>query len=883
MTYYLLKQSVKVDKTDNPDTLRLTDTNNNKTYSIGQREIQLFQLLAKMTPQQIKEKSQISEQTIDSFINFFKGHGLLEESAKPLEAAAKENAQHSQETNDRNSSAPAIQIREDIDFEQDGDSLLIEDPISNRFFRLEEEEASIFHELAQKPISIVSQEREYSERELLAFIRSLAAKKILSYPHFPDIEAAIAPRTKSILGMISNHVKLCDPDSFLGKLDRSFGWLWKGPMFFVHVGLMLWAIGLWIQYGSVFQSITKPQLTNSPLLDMLMFLGVVSSILALHEMAHGLTLKSFGGRVPEMGVFLMYGLPSAYTNVSSSYKLKSKSQKVWVILAGILFQAWVGCMAFVIWHYAYSDTFIAKLAHYFVIGAFFNLVINLNPLIKLDGYYLLTTILEKPNLRTRAWDFMKSGFRGASSFNEGILLLTYGVLSIAYTVFLIGLIAGIILHYSFENIPFTSIFIAALLFLAAKTPLPRTQNLEQAPSNTNNTTVSPKTKTSPHPPMQKQATATASKDNSSQAAPSRGGGGVLLRNLLVIALLIILLNIKIPYKIGGQVEVKTIPSQTSVIYSPIEGIIENAHAKTGDYVRAGQLLLEIKSWALLEQFANISGTSALGYSPRLNSVASQIRQAGIGTQKLRVQLQQSKIDLAEKIRKAKLYTKLSRMGAFQHSLAEEARAQALVSRQEINRLQQEINLNNEMRNQASSDYHALSGQINLYKEKAGLQKLTSPIDGYVLSQDIDLEQGLTTSPMQKLLTIADLKQIEIRIKVLQEDLASVHEGQKVNLMIRAFPDKIFEGEVSEISIASEDTTKLDPSTSSQSMVDIGRKRWNVKVIVDNDQSEQLLRPGMTGYAYIGSHQEMKISKFITRELYRIFPMDRFLAPKESLK
>ncbi|MDX1920281.1 MAG: efflux RND transporter periplasmic adaptor subunit, partial [Candidatus Caenarcaniphilales bacterium] len=130
-------------------------------------------------------------------------------------------------------------------------------------------------------------------------------------------------------------------------------------------------------------------------------------------------------------------------------------------------------------------------------------------------------------------------------------------------------------------------------------------------------------------------------------------------------------------------------------------------------------------------------------------------------------------------------------------------------------------------------------------------------------------------PDQVLFSVADLSEVQVKVKVSQDNLTFVKKEQPITLTIRAYPGQKFKGKVSAIAIASEDPKQADPSITK----DVSQKRWNVTMTVDNRENQ--LKPGMTGYAYIDSTQRLRIWQRIARELYRVFPLERFAVFKDS--
>lgn len=123
----------------------------------------------------------------------------------------------------------------------------------------------------------------------------------------------------------------------------------------------------------------------------------------LHELGHGLAMVRFGGSVKEAGIYFMVLMPLPYIDTSASY-LFSRSQRVLVGCAGMLVEFSVALLAFLIWTVqpvGWGKDFLFNLL---VTGTVSTLVFNLNPLMKFDGYYILSDMLGIHNLNTRARD-----------------------------------------------------------------------------------------------------------------------------------------------------------------------------------------------------------------------------------------------------------------------------------------------------------------------------------------------------------------------------------------------------------------------------------------------------------------------------------------------
>jgi putative peptide zinc metalloprotease protein len=98
-----------------------------------------------------------------------------------------------------------------------------------------------------------------------------------------------------------------------------------------------------------------------------------------------MTCKAFGGRATEVGALMIYYfLPALYCNVSGIHLIPKRSQRLWVIAAGVYWQLLVGTVTLLVWFVLAPHTPLADLAFMFFLGSVLDIVFNANPLIKLE-------------------------------------------------------------------------------------------------------------------------------------------------------------------------------------------------------------------------------------------------------------------------------------------------------------------------------------------------------------------------------------------------------------------------------------------------------------------------------------------------------------------
>ena len=256
---------------------------------------------------------------------------------------------------------------------------------------------------------------------------------------------------------------LMDPDRLYDRIIKHIWFIWtRGFLFFSFV-LFSFAAAILIANWETVQ-IGLSQLWNfsdKGLRDIVTFIVVLSLVIILHENGHGLTCKRYGGEVHELGFMLIYFMPAFYCNVSDAWTFDSKAAKLWVTFAGAYVELVICSIATFVWYLSAPGYFAHDLAFTFMLVAgLSSIAINMNPLIKLDGYFALVDYLEIPNLAEDSSRYVTS-LIGKHVFRLPIavpdykprlkrIFLIYGVLSFSYKVF----ITLIMLFFFFRIVSF---------------------------------------------------------------------------------------------------------------------------------------------------------------------------------------------------------------------------------------------------------------------------------------------------------------------------------------------------------------------------------------------------------------------------------------------
>jgi putative peptide zinc metalloprotease protein len=120
---------------------------------------------------------------------------------------------------------------------------------------------------------------------------------------------------------------------------------------------------------------------------------ILFGIVVVHELAHAYASKHFGGRVTAMGFALVYLTPAVYTDTTEAEVTATRYQRIIVTVAGVWSELIICSIATIIWWGTAPDTAVHNGAYFMMMmTGIMSVLLNWNPLMKLDGYYLLTDI-----------------------------------------------------------------------------------------------------------------------------------------------------------------------------------------------------------------------------------------------------------------------------------------------------------------------------------------------------------------------------------------------------------------------------------------------------------------------------------------------------------
>ena len=340
--------------------------------------------------------------------------------------------------------------------------IILENPFSNQFFRLRPAAYEFIARL--RPDRTVEEvwkecmdrfpDEAPGQEQVIQLLSQLYHANLLQYAEASDATQLFEryERTKQRemtsrwLNVMFMRFPLIDPDEFLnrtiGFVGRLIGWV-GGLLWLAVVGFALKiAFENWNGLMDESQGVLSPK--NLPLL----YFGLVC-VKTLHEFGHAYFCKKFGGEVHVMGVLLMIFTPTPYMDATSSWAFRSRAQRILVGAGGMIVEVFVGAIALMIWANT-SPGLLHNLSYNMIFVATVSTVLfNLIPLLRFDGYYILSDLLDIPNLAPRSMKQLRHlaerylfGVRKSESpaftGREEFWLTSFGISSSIYRVFVFG-------------------------------------------------------------------------------------------------------------------------------------------------------------------------------------------------------------------------------------------------------------------------------------------------------------------------------------------------------------------------------------------------------------------------------------------------------------
>jgi len=315
-----------------------------------------------------------------------------------------------------------LRTRADLEFTrqsyQGRDYWVAKDPVSLKYFRFEEEEYALL-QMLDGSTSADEIKRQFDMRfapqklafsELFQFVGMLYRQSLLISGAAGQgrelqrrhVENRRRKRRASLTNILAVKIRGLDPGRLLAVLDRWIGWFFSRPMLLVNLVLMLAAAALIFSQFELFLA-KLPAMQQFFAARNWLLLGLVLAVTKVcHEFGHGLTCRRLGGQCHEMGVMFLVLMPCLYCNVSDAWMLNNKWKRIAIAAAGMYVELVLASIGTFVWWFSHPGLINHLALNVMFVCSVSTILFNGNPLLRYDGYYILSDLLEVPNLRQKA-------------------------------------------------------------------------------------------------------------------------------------------------------------------------------------------------------------------------------------------------------------------------------------------------------------------------------------------------------------------------------------------------------------------------------------------------------------------------------------------------
>ena len=312
-------------------------------------------------------------------------------------------------------------LRADLEMQQQqfrgSEYYVIKDPLSLTYFRLKLEEGflimlldgkrnfreihRLFHErFPQKDLSI---------GEIGVFIQQMNAAGLLNLSAERFVTMARADESvptswlmvwgKVLSGFLFMRFPLLDPSPWLGKLTHALRFIWTRWFIGLCATFIVWSV-FWLVVNR--DAFTQNTINFFSPDNLILVWATLIFVKTLHEFGHATTCRFFGGEVHEMGVCLMCFTPCGYVDASDAWMMRKKAHKLYTTGAGVFTEFVIAGITAHLWLYLPPGLGKSLAFNAMIIASVNTVFFNANPLMKFDGYYIVSDFFEIPNLRTKA-------------------------------------------------------------------------------------------------------------------------------------------------------------------------------------------------------------------------------------------------------------------------------------------------------------------------------------------------------------------------------------------------------------------------------------------------------------------------------------------------
>jgi putative peptide zinc metalloprotease protein len=258
-----------------------------------------------------------------------------------------------------------------------------------------------------------------------------------------------------LMNVLFPRIPLWDPDAFLVR------WMPVVRPMLSMIGSFIWIAVIITGIATISPHWTDLKAAANNAIDpknWLWLWAVFVLIKLIHELGHAFSCRRFGGECHELGIMFLVFIPTPYVDASSTWAFPSRWHRMFVGAAGMIVELFVAAILAIVWANLGDKTGLPAVLCYnaMLIASVSTLVFNANPLLRYDGYYILSDLLEIPNLRQKSSDYalglIKRHIFGVKAtqplppVGQRFWLFTYAISSSVYRMF-VGFVIILVVAY----------------------------------------------------------------------------------------------------------------------------------------------------------------------------------------------------------------------------------------------------------------------------------------------------------------------------------------------------------------------------------------------------------------------------------------------------
>lgn len=266
---------------------------------------------------------------------------------------------------------------------------------------------------------------------------------------------------------------LFKPKAFLNRTFPYVSFFFTRPFMLGVLALLAYGMILSVQRLDEFSTTFMNYLNMEGAVLLLVSTIVVKIV---HELAHAYAATKYGVPISVMGIAFMVLYPMLYSETTGAWKMKNRRERLYISLAGVMAELALASVALISWHFLWPGPLQSLCFMIAVVSLVASLLVNLNPLMRFDGYYVFSDIVGVDNLQDRAFSLMKWKIRQwlwgwkdeppeHLPDHRRHLMLTFGFATCIYRFFLFLGIALLVYHIFFQPLGLVLMLVELAFFI----------------------------------------------------------------------------------------------------------------------------------------------------------------------------------------------------------------------------------------------------------------------------------------------------------------------------------------------------------------------------------------------------------------------------------